>query len=495
MSIALSLTKPARAAAMAAATALLTACMTVGPNFHEPATPAVTGYAMPGDDANAGPVRAAIGEKVVADWWTLFRSPALDQLVRQAVAGSPTLAEARARLESSRQAVAAESGLLSADLNAGLQRERLNLNTLTGGSFTVPGGISFPTNPEFNLYSIGATVSYNLDLFGGVRRRTESLRATEEAQARELDAAYLTLTGKVVEQALIIADANVQIASLGDIVANDETDRTMIQRAHAAGGASAADVAAVESQLAQDQSAVPAQRQRLEVARHQLAILLGKAPAEWTPPDFDARSGVLPQELPLAVPSDLVHSRPDILEAEAKLHAATAQIGVATANLYPNISLSGALTQQALSPQNLFSYAATSWNFGAGLTAPLFHSGELKAKQRQAQADARAALAAYEVTVLQAFGQVADTLSAIAHDNEAYADQQRALSTANDRVEMMRKGYALGGVSAVDLLNAERNWRRTRIALSEQSYSRYSDAAQLLLATASVPPGAAAATP
>ncbi len=490
MSPALPSIKRARAATAVAASALLAACV-VGPNFHTPAAPAVTSYSMVGDDANIGPSRAAIGEKVVSEWWTLFHSPALDQLMRQAVAGNPTLAEARARLEASRQAVKAEDGRLIADASAGAQRERANLAAFSGGAFSQSLPAGFPTNPEFNLYSIGATVSYNLDLFGGLKRRTESLRASEEEKARELDAAYLTLTGQVVAQALTIADANIQIQDLTEIDTNDRADLDMVRKARAAGGASAADVAQAESALAQDQSAVPAQPQRLAAARHQMAILLGKTPAEWTPPDFDANSGSLPKVLPVAVPSELVHSRPDILEAEAKLHAATADVGVATANLYPNINLTASIEQSALTPGSLFNYASTGWNFGAGLTAPLFHSGELTAKKREAEANARAALDAYEQTVLTAFAQVADILTSLANDNQSYADQTRALDAANSRVGMMRKAYAAGGISAYQLLDAERAWRRTRLLLSQQGFGRYADAAQLLLATANVPPGVA----
>jgi NodT family efflux transporter outer membrane factor (OMF) lipoprotein len=485
--------KRARTATAVAASALLAACV-VGPNFHEPPTPSVTSYSMVGDDANIGPTQAAVGDKVVSEWWTLFHSPALDQLVRQAVAGNPTLAEARARLEASREAVKAEDGRLFVDATSGVQRERANLAAFGGGAFTqaLPAGSpAFPTNPEFNLYSIGATVSYNLDLFGGLKRRTESLRASEEEKARELDAAYLTLTGHVVAQALTIADANIQIQALEDIDANDRADLEMIRKAHAAGGASDADVAQAESQLAQDRSAVPAQRQRLAAARHQMAILLGKAPAEWTPPDFEANSGSLPAVLPVAVPSELVHSRPDILEAEAKLHAATADVGVATANLYPNLNLTANIAQNALTPGAIFNYASTGWSIGAGLTAPIFHSGELTAKKREAEANARAALDVYEETVLTAFAQVADVLTSLANDNQSYADQTLALDAANSRVVMMRKGYAIGGVSAFQLLEAERDWRRTRLQLNQQGFGRYADAAQLLLATANVPPGVA----
>jgi NodT family efflux transporter outer membrane factor (OMF) lipoprotein len=473
----------------------LAAGCTVGPNFHPPATPTAEGYATAGDDVNEGKVRAQIGAAVVSDWWTLFRSPELDQVVREAAAGNPTLEEARGRLEAARQEVKAGTGLLMVDANAGAEREQANLNAFSGGSFSkfsFPGLAAFPTNPNFNLYSIGGTVSYNLDPFGSVRRQKESLEATAEAQARELDAAYLTLTGQVVAQAFTIADANLQIDELDAVVANDQSDFDMVKRAHAAGGASDADVAGVESQLAQDQALIPGQRQRLEAARHALAILLGKAPADWTAPNFTARSFTMPQALPVSVPSELVHQRPDILQAEAQLHAAVANVGVATANLYPSINLTATLEQDALTPQTLFSPTSTGWTLMAGLTAPIFHSGELKAKQREAQANARVALAAYELTVLQAFGQVADVLSSIAHDNQAYDAQTRALDAAEARVTMMRKGYAYGGVSELQLVDAERDWAHTRLAVTQQTYSRAGDAALLLLVIADVPAGAAA---
>jgi NodT family efflux transporter outer membrane factor (OMF) lipoprotein len=487
-------TSTPRALCAAAAAALLAAC-TMGPNFRPPATPTPQGYATAGDDVNQGKVRAEIGAAVVSDWWTLFRSPELDEVVREAVAGSPTLEEARGRLEAARQEVKAQTGLLMVDANAGAERQQANLNAFSGGSFskiTIPGLPAFPTNPEFNLYSIGATVSYNLDPFGSIRRQKESLEATAEAQARELDAAYLTLTGQVVAQAFTIADANLQIDELNEVVANDQSDLDAVKRSHAAGGASDADVAGVESQLAQDQSLIPGQHQRLEAARHALAILLGRAPADWTAPDFTARSFTMPETLPVSLPSALVRNRPDILEAEARLHAAVANVGVATANLYPSINLTATLEQDALTPQALFSPTSTGWTLMAGLTTPIFHSGELKAKQREAQANARVALAAYELTVLQAFGQVADVLSSIAHDNQAYGAQMRALDAAQARVTMERRGYALGGVSELELVDAERDWARTRLAVTQQSYSRAGDAALLLLATADVPPGAAA---
>jgi NodT family efflux transporter outer membrane factor (OMF) lipoprotein len=472
--------------------------MTVGPNFKTPAASPAAGYVGPNDDpTNIGPLRAAVGEKVVADWWTLYHSPILDQWVREAIAANPTLEAARARLAQARDAAGAEGSPLRIDATAGIKEQQANLNAFSGGVFSSSstiGGVQlpkFPSNPRFPLYSIGAAVSYNTDLFGGVRRRKESLKASAEAQARELDAAYLTLTGQVVAQALTIGDATIQIRDLRQVVADDQADLDFARRAVAAGGAPRVQIAEVESQLAQDRAGIPPQEQRLDAARHRMAALLGKSPAEFSAPPFDETSGQLPATVPVAVPSALVHARPDVLEAEARLHAATAEIGVATANLYPNITLTGTLNQDALTPETIFDPMSTSWAVGAGLAAPIFHGGELHARKREAEDAARAALADYKQTVLAAFNQVADLLQAIAHDNQAYLDQTRALDAAQARVDMLRRSEAAGGATTVQVLHAERDLHRIRQALQTQGTGRYGDSALLLLATASVPPGVA----
>jgi NodT family efflux transporter outer membrane factor (OMF) lipoprotein len=477
--------------AVAGAAMMLAGCMTVGPDYHRPTVTGDRGY-VAGSEANPGPVQTAVGDKVIADWWTLFQSPKLDQLIREAIAANPTLEAARARLIQARDAARAEGGLVSVDLTGGVKGQRVNLGALSGGAFTKSfDGISFPTNPEFALYSVGGAVSYNLDLFGGARRLRESLRANADAQARELDAAYLTLTGQVVEQALIIGDATIQIRNLEAVVASDEEDLAMARQAESAGGGAHVQIAEIEGQLAQDRAAIPAQKQRRDAARHRMAALVGRSSAEWAAPDFDEASGVLPQVLPVSMPSALVRNRPDILEAEARLHAATAEIGVATAALYPNITLSADLNQDALSPLTLFSPAAASGVLGAGLAAPLYHNGELRARKREAEDAARVALANYRQTILAAFNQVADLLQAIAHDNQAYAEQTRARDAAEARVEMLRKAQAAGGASAAQLLHAERDLRRIRVGLEQQGAGRFGDSAMLLLATASVPSGIA----
>jgi outer membrane protein TolC len=199
--------------------------------------------------------------------------------------------------------------------------------------------------------------------------------------------------------------------------------------------------------------------------------------------------------LPVALPSELVHARPDILEAESKLHAATARIGVATANLYPNLTLTGNLAQQALKPENIFLPMSTSYSIGPALTFPIFASGQLSAAKRKAVDDAKAAYADYQQTVIAAFTQVDDQLQAVAHDNQAYEDRAKALAAADDKLEFMRRGYKAGGVSALQLVDAERTWNQTRLRMYEELQSRAGHAVLLLLATANVPPGAADGPP
>ena len=465
--------------------ALLAGC-TVGPNFQTPVAPAVDQYTSTNDDPITGPIQARLGDQITADWWTLFKSPELDAVVREAIANNKTLAQARARLAAAREGQRAEGSLVHADLNAGAENERFNLTAFGFNPADFPG---FPANPTFNLYSIGGTISYNTDLFGGVRRRRESLAATTEAQARELEAAYLTLTGQVVAQAISVAAGADDLAAREEVIESDKTNLDMLSKAFAAGGAMAVDVKAAESQLAQDQATIPIDRQAIAVSRHKLAILVGKTPGEWTSPPFDDIAGHLPAILPVTVPSEMVHNRPDILEAEAQLHASTAQIGVETANLYPNITLNGSITQQTLDPSKLFSLDSMAWTAAAGLTAPIFHGGELKAKKHQAEDEARAALATYQETVLEAFDQVADALEAINHDNEVNAAQKRALDAAKTRLDMERNGFRAGGATGLSVVLAERDWTTLRIQNAQEGADRYSDAARLLLTTAHVPPG------
>jgi NodT family efflux transporter outer membrane factor (OMF) lipoprotein len=237
--------------------------------------------------------------------------------------------------------------------------------------------------------------------------------------------------------------------------------------------------------MAQDRALLPDLRQNEAVARHALAILTGKAPAEWNPPDFALTDFTLPDELPVSLPSELVHRRPDIQAAEAQLHVASAAIGVATANLYPNISLSGTITQQALTPGGLFNSVNNAWSIAASLTQPIFDGGRLTAQKRAAVDNYQAQLARYRQTILTAFGDVSDRLQALANDADRSEAQAEAAQTAAQALDLARKSYQAGNSGILDVIDAERRYAQAQLGLSRAKAERLMDTAQLYLAASS----------
>lgn len=457
----------------------LSACA-VGPEFHAPAAPTVSGYRMTGDAGAPTTLRLEQGRTPAGRWWTAFGSPELDATVSRALADSPTLAEAEATLAESRANAAAVRGaaLPQVDANGGLQRERVNL-----AAFGLPlPGLS---NPTFWLYSVGASVGYDLDLFGANRRALEGARAEAAAQARRTDAAYLTLSANVVVEAVQIASLRAQIAALQQAVSDDRDTVDITRRAVEAGGAAPASQVGAATQLAQDSALLPPLQQQLAQSRHRLALLVGHAPAEWTAPDFDLAKLNPPAEILVSLPSQLVRSRPDILAAEDDLHAATARIGVETARLYPDVRLSAAFAQGALSPDKLFDYGSSGFNLGPTVTVPLFHGGALKANQRAAQAAAKASLARYRTVVLQAFVQVADVLDALAHDEDELKAQGQALDSATANLRDARLSFREGGGTLLEMIDAQRQLNQVRRAYAAAQGQRYLDIARLFAATAS----------
>ena len=458
---------------------LLTACATVGPDFKAPDAPATGGYAMAGD---AAPQAARLDPATAASgpWWSALGSPELDAVIRQALAGSPTLAEADATLRQARSALAQARGEAGpqADLNAGVHRERANLQAF---GFTGFGDMQLE-NPTFTLYSVGGGVGYDLDLFGGERRRIEGAGARAEAQARRAEAAYLSLTANVALQAVTIATLQAQIDATEQMIAADAANVELVRKANELGGSTGAARVAAQSQLEQDATLLPPLRAQLAAARHALAVLVGQAPADWTAPDFQLSHLTLAAPVPVALPSELVHRRPDILAAEADLHAATADIGVATADLYPKIRLTSSITQGSLKVGDLFGYDASGWDLGAGITAPLFNGGALKARRQQAREVAAGASARYRQTVLTAFAQVADALTALAADEDSRAAHQRSLAQADENLRLAKVAYERGGGAFLDVLDAQRRVNAGRSALAGAEGRRLADAVRLFAA-------------
>jgi NodT family efflux transporter outer membrane factor (OMF) lipoprotein len=465
----------------AAAALSLSACTTVGPNFKTPTAPAgaaAAGYAMKGDAASTAATQLSPEARVAGPWWQAFGSPQLDAVVRQALRDSPSVAEATAVLARARANADAVAGaqLPQVDGNLGYQRERVNVQAF--------GFTGFP-NPTINLFQVGATVSYDLDPFGGRKRATEKALADVDVEARQADVVYLTLSGNVALQALKIASLKAEIAAVEAVAADDERVLDIVRGAERAGGEAPSAIVTGEAQLAEDQALVPPLKRDLDAARHQMALLAGKSPAEWTAPEFELTSFTLPAAVPVSLPSELIRKRPDILAAEARLHSATAAVGVAVANQYPDIRLSPAFTQSAIHPGDLFKYAASSgWNIGPEVYLPIFHGGTLKAERAAAEAEARAAYARYQQTVLRAFVQVSDVLAALGSDEQSLEALTRAADAAEHNARNAQTAYKLGGGTLMDVIDAQRTLSRTRRALIQAQGQRLADFVQLFTATA-----------
>jgi NodT family efflux transporter outer membrane factor (OMF) lipoprotein len=459
-------------------TSLLAAGCTVGPNYVRPLDPSQTTYIAPGSDsaghdaASDRTQTVALGKTPPDDWWTLLGSEQLDRLVKLALVNNQSLASAEAHLRAARERIGAARGALFPQLDAATSAQRTSI----GATVLGPQAKDFPS---FSAYAGGVEVSYDLDLFGGTRRRIERAGAEAQYEAALRDAAALSISGNVVLQALQIASSSEQIRVLEAIVADDERMLGLIKAANVAGAVSQMDVLSAQSQTDHDRTLLPPIRQQLAVARDALAILVGAAPAEWPAQDFKLQQMTLQDEIPAVLPSELVHRRPDIAAAEAQLHAASASVGIATANLYPQLTLDGSIGREGLLGGGP---SETAWNVLGGLNAPIFHGGTLNAERRAAVQDYQAAFGAYRETVLEAFGQVADVLQALSNDREALSTQQRALESARASLDLTRQGYRGGNAGYVQVLDAQRLHQEAQLGSVQAETQSHVDAVKLLLA-------------
>lgn len=453
---------------------------TVGPDFAPPQAPAANSYQPAGA---APPPRVAFGAGPEQRWWTAFGSPQLDALVDQAIVHNRSLAASNATLAASRDEVRAIAGrrLPQLDANARIDQQQVNLAAFgfSGANPLAPDG-----NPQFHLYTVGGGISYDLDLFGGLRRSVEQSAAQAEAQQRQTEAAHLTIAGQVVNQVLTIAALNAQIATARALLADDQRNVDLTQKRRAGGEGTLVEVLNAQSQYAADRSDLPQLDQQLAEARHLLATLLGITPDALPATDIALDRLTLPATIPVALPSALVHRRPDILQAEAQLHAATAAIGVATARLYPDITLGATLTQGAPGVGDLVRNAFRGYDLFAGLTAPIFHGGTLKAQRAAAVNRARASQATYEQTVLVAFSQVADLLSAMQNDSRSVADQQASVAVAERSRHLSRRSFDVGNSGILQVLESERLYQRASNGLVVARTRQFLNVARLYVATA-----------
>ena len=404
---------------------------------------------------------------VPGQWWSLFGSPTLNDLVEQALRANPDISAAQATLRQAHENVIAQQGSLFPQVNGNAQVGRQQSAT---------------TRDTLDLFNASVSVSYLIDAFGGVQRSIEASGALEENSRFALEATYLTLTSNVITAAIQEASLSAQIAAIGDIISAQAQELDLLNQQFELGAVARGDVLAQQSQLAATQASLQPVQKQLEQTRNTLVILTGRYPAETMGPNIQLADLRLPTDLPLSLPSKLVEQRPDIRASEALLHNASANIGVATANLFPQFTVTGSLTDSAVQVGNFFTGTNTGWSLIAGVTAPIFRGGTLRAQQRAAYDVFDRSAAQYRGTVLNAFANVANVLAALQLDAENVKTQLYAEQTAEQALEITQERFQAGAIAYLSLLDAQRVYQQARIALVIAQANRFADTVALFQA-------------
>ena len=465
--------------------ALLPAACAVGPDFERPGAPDVEGYAPGPLSAKTTSADVAGGEEqrfvqsldIPGQWWTLYRSEPLNALIEQALKNNPTLPAAEAVLRQAWENVYAAEGAFFPTAVASYSPSRNK--TATGVVFTSASS----GKPWFTLHTAQVVVTYAPDVFGGTRREVESLMASAEFQRFQLEAAYLTLTSNVVAAAVQEASLRGQISATEEIIKIETQALDILRKQLELGQVAGAEVAAVEATLAQAQATLPPLQKQLALQRDLVTALIGRLPSEEPAEKFELASLQLPQELPVSLPSKLVEQRPDIQSAEAQLHAASAQIGVAVAAQLPQFTLTGNAGTTANQIGQLFTTPGTAfWTVAGNVAQTIFDAGTLLHKKRAADAIFDQTAAMYRSTVITAFQNVADALHAVQSDAETLKAAVAAERAAFKSLEIARRQLQLGAISYLGLLTAENTYQTALVALVQARAARYADTAALFQA-------------
>jgi len=451
----------------------------VGPDFVRPEPPRVDHYAQGKDPTATIPADGQAqyfkqSAKVVEDWWRLFNSHKLDAAVREAISNNQSLQAAQAALRQSQDNLRAGYGVFFPQADAGFDATRQKFSPSRFGG-TSPAS-------TFNLFTLSATVNYALDVFGGERRAVESLQAQMDFQRYTVIGTYLALTGNIVNTIIAQAAYREEIKATEEIITLLSEQTSITETQAEAGTVPYLNALSLRSQLATFEATLPPLQQKLDQSMHLLATLAGRTPAEWAPPQIDLADLTLPADLPITLTSQFVRQRPDILAAEAQLHSASADIGVATAALFPSFTLSGSYGFNNTSIGDLVKSGSSIWNLGANVTAPLFHGGALWFHRKAAIEAYRQSLAGYRQTVLSAFAQVADTLRALEHDAEALQAQSRALEAAGEALQLIQVNYQAGTVNYLQILVANYQYHQAKIGYLQAQAQRLQDTVALFIA-------------
>ncbi|MFL5280611.1 MAG: efflux transporter outer membrane subunit [Rhodopila sp.] len=454
----------------------------VGPDYHTPEAPAdarLTEAPLPIQTVSAATAvgtaqRLEVGRDIPGEWWTLFRSPQVTALVRQALAASPSLTAAQASLRQALENVRAGQGALFPQIGASVQAQRQQASL---AAFGLGSGTA-----TFSLISGSVNVSYTLDAFGGVRRQIEQLNAQAEYQRFELEATALTLVANVVTTAITEASLQAQIDIVRDIIKAYTEALHLMQQRFELGGVSQVDVLQQQALLDARVATLPGLQKQLQQTRNQLAVLLGGRPAQYATPTLKLNDLTLPRDLPVSLPSKLVAQRPDIQAYGALLHAAYAGVGIATANMLPQISLTGSLGREGTDLSNVFTPSGLVWSIASSLTQPIFQGGTLSARRRAGKPALEVAAAQYSGTVNVAFQNVADALEAIQRDAEALRAALAAEKTTSASLAMALSQYQAGAGSYLSVLTSEQVEYTARLNVLTAQAARFTDTVALFQA-------------
>lgn len=455
----------------------------VGPDYQRPAAPPAQDYAPAATPARTAEASVPGGDAqqfvremdIPGQWWTLFHSEPLNALIEDSLKHNPDVAAAQQALQAARENVRAQQGAFFPQLSASVDPTRQKTGQVVASNVVSNATL-------YNLTTAQLSISYTPDLWGGNRRQVESLVAQADAQRFQLEATYLTLTTNLVNAAVDEASLRAQIAATQDMIDSQSKILEANRRQRALGDLADSDIAAQEAALEQVRASLPPLQKQLAQQRDLLAALDGRSPDQDVSARFELDALQLPQALPMSLPARLVEQRPDVRMAEAQLHAACAQVGVASANRLPNIQISANGGSAADQMHDLFGKGTSFWNLGAAITAPIFDGGTLKHRQRAAEATYRQAAEQYRSTVMSALQNVADSLHAVQSDAEAMAASARAEQAAARSLAIAQRQHALGDISMVALLNAQVTYRQAELALVQARAARLADTVALFQA-------------
>jgi NodT family efflux transporter outer membrane factor (OMF) lipoprotein len=462
--------------------AVLVSGCAVGPDFESPPPPDIGRYtdsklpaATVSSETQGGEAQHfSLGRDLPGEWWTLFHSRHLNRLIERAIAENANLQAAELTLRQAQENAAAQAGTLLPTVDANGSGAYQQISPAQFGQ----GGPPL----LFHLYNATVNVSYSLDVWGGKRRALEASVAQADYQRFQVEATFLTLTANVVTTAIQEASLRGQIQATQEIIKGQTDQLDVLRGQFNLGGISRSDVLAQEADLAATQATLPPLEKQLEQQRSLLATLTGRFPSAADREAFTIASLTLPRGLPVGLPSRLVEQRPDIRAAQEQLHQASANVGVATANLLPQFNITGDYGSTALKFTSLFSPGTAVWSVGGGLAQPLFHGGTLLHQKEAAIAAFEAAKAQYRDTVLNAVRNVSDALRAIEKDAVTLRAQERAARTANDSLALAREQFRAGAITYLTLLNAQRTQQQALIGLVQAQAARYADTAALFQA-------------